>query len=559
VREPYAGRPNPITLEVVRNALFAIAEEMRVIVMRSARSPLIKEAGDLSCVLTDAEGRLIAEGRDHPIHLGVMAFTVKEFLKRIPADGLLPGDQYITNALDVGGNHLPDVKLIKPVFVSGELVAFAVCLTHWADIGGMIGGSYYTRATEIYQEGLQLPPIRLFDTNGTVRPVMDLILLNIREPGSGEGDILAQFAANEVAGRRLEELTGRYGIPTIRHCFGRIMEESEELIRAEIRRLPDGAYYGEDVMDDDGLGVGPIKIVVTVTIDGDQMIFDYTGTDPQARGPINVPYFGTCSGVYYAVKALIGPHVSVNDGAYRPITVIAPPGTLLNPHRPAPVVGGNHETTRRVHDAAFRALAPVLADRINAGSSGTACCTIWNGRFPGDTRRYILYETHGGGAGASMRRDGESGIAVTMGNQMNTPIEVLEAAFPVLHEAYGLVPDSGGTGRHRGGLAIRRRLRNLGENATLTTMFDRVHHPPFGLFGGEPGACCRIIRNPGTAHEQAIAGKTTVDLAPGDVVEIRTGGGGGFGHTEERDQSLVERDLRLGYVSSSGSGTPSTA
>jgi N-methylhydantoinase B len=547
--DTHTGRPNPITLEVVRNALFAIADEMRVIIMRSARSPLIKEAGDLSCVLTDARGRIIAEGRDHPIHLGVMAFTVKEFLKRVPAAALQPGDQYITNALDVGGNHLPDVKLIKPVFVGGELVAFAVCLTHWADVGGTIGGSYYTKATEIYQEGLQIPPIRLFDAHGTVRPVMDLILLNIREPVTGEGDILAQFAANEVAGRRLEELFGRYGTLTALRCFERIMEESEELMRAEIRRLPDGTYRGEDFMDDDGLGGGPIKIAVTVSIEGDRMTFDYTGTDPQARGPINVPYFGTCSGVYYAVKALIGPLVPVNDGAYRPITVIAPSGTLLNPNRPTPVVGGNHETTRRVHDAAFRALAPVLADRINAGSSGTACCTIWNGCYPGTQRRYILYETHGGGAGASAVRDGENGIAVTMGNMMNTPVEALEATYPVVHEEYGLVPDSGGAGRHRGGLAIRRRLKCLGEQATLTTMFDRVTYPPFGLFGGEPGARCRIILNPGTPDERRVAGKTTIDLAPGDVVEIRSGGGGGFGAPHERDPMLVDRDKRLGYIS----------
>jgi N-methylhydantoinase B len=539
---------HPITLEVVRNALFAITDEMRVILMRSARSPLIKEAGDLSCVLTDAAGRIIAEGRDHPIHLGVMAFTVKEFLKRVPVERLAPGDQYITNALDVGGNHLPDVKLIKPVFYQDELVAFAVCVTHWADVGGMIGGSYYTKATEIYQEGLQIPPIRLFDRHGTVRPVMDLILLNIREPISGEGDILAQFAANEVAGQRLEELFGRYGTPTIRSCVDRIMAESDELVRAEIRRLPDGAYSGEDFMDDDGVGTGPIKIAVTVIIDGDRMVFDYTGTDPQARGPINVPYFGTCSGVYYAVKALICPHVPFNDGTYRAITVVAPPGTLLNPLRPAPVVGGNHETTRRVHDAAFRALAPILPDRINAGSSGTACCTIWNGRDPATGRRYILYETHGGGAGASAFRDGENGIAVTMGNQMNTPIEALETTYPVLHEEYGLVAHSGGAGQYRGGLAIRRRLRSLGEDATLTTMFDRVKFPPFGLFGGEPGARCRIILNPGTGGERDVAGKTTIDLAPGDVVEIRTGGGGGFGLPVKRDPDRIARDRRLGYV-----------
>jgi len=542
---------NPVTLEVVRNGLASIADEMRIIIMRSARSPVIREAGDLSCVLTDAQGRVIAEGRDHPIHLGVMAFTVKEFLKRVPAATLQPGDQYITNALDVGGNHLPDVKLIKPFFFRGELVAFAMCLAHWADVGGMIGGSYYTKATEIYQEGLQIPPIRLFDANGPIPPVMDFIMLNVRDPVAGKGDILSQYAANEVAARRLQELFERYGTSTMVACFERIMEESDELIRLQIRGLADGSYYGEDFMDDDGHGNGPIKIVVRVTIDGDCATFDYTGTDPQTLGPINTTYFATCSGVYYTVKALIGPNVPVNDGCYRAITVIAPPGTLLNASPPAPVVGGNHETTRRVIDAAFLALAPILTERINAGSSGSACCTIWNGRFPADNRRYLGFENHGGGAGACIHRDGENGTSVTIGNMMNTPVEALEASLPVLHEAYGLVPDSGGAGRHRGGLAIRRRLKSFGLDATLTTMFDRMTLPPFGLFGGEPGAKSLVLLNPGTAEQRVVPGKTTVDLPPGTVVEIRSAGGGGYGPPGERDPALIGRDRRLGYVGES--------
>src|SRR5207245_2620956 len=395
---------HPVTLEVVRNALYAVAEEMSVILMRSARSPLLKEAGDLSSALTDAEGRLIAQGRDIPIHMGVMAFTVKEFLKRIPAGRLRPGDGWFLNRPEVGGNHLPDVKAIRPVFAGDRLVAFAINLAHWADIGGALPGSYVPWATECYQEGVRIPPIRLFSAGRPDREAIDLILANLRGRDEREGDIFAQFAADDVAARRLAELVERYGVETLRACFDALHVESEAQMRAALRALPDGAWEGEDWLDDDGVDARPLRVKVRVEVRGDEATFDFTGTAPQARGPVNTTIFIAHSSVYYAMKALVAPEVPPNDGCYRPLHVRVPSGTLLSADPDRPVVGGNHETSQRVVDAIFRALAPVLPDRVAAGGPTTSGVLIFGARTA-DGRWAVLYEVHGGGEGAPAARD----------------------------------------------------------------------------------------------------------------------------------------------------------
>jgi len=413
VSHPSTARVSPITLEVVRHALYAIAEEMSVIIMRSARSPLLKEAGDLSSALTDAEGRLIAQGRDIPIHMGVMGFTVKELLKRVPVESLREGDVWFLNLPEVGGNHLPDVKAVRPVFHHGRLIAFAINLAHWADIGGAVPGSYVPSATECYQEGLRLAPIRLFTAAGPERHTIDLVLSNVRGREEREGDMLAQFAANDVAARRLVELADRYGADTLAACFERLHAESEQQMRAAIAALPDGVWEGEDHLDDDGVDDRPIRVAVRVEIRGDQATFDFTGTAPQARGPVNTTYFIACSAVYYAMKALVAPDVPPNDGCYRPLKVVVPPGTVLSADPDRPVVGGNHETSQRVVDAIFRALAPALGDRIAAGGPTTAGLMIFGSRRP-DGRWGIFYEVHGGGAGATIGADGSSATRVHM-------------------------------------------------------------------------------------------------------------------------------------------------
>jgi N-methylhydantoinase B len=537
---------HPVTLEVVRNALYAIAEEMSVIVMRSARSPLLKEAGDLSSALTDAEGRLIAQGRDIPIHMGVMGFTVKELLKKVPAESLRDGDVWFLNVPEVGGNHLPDVKAVRPVFAGGRLVAFAINLAHWADIGGAVPGSYVPWATEAHQEGLRLSPIRLFSAAGPDREKIDFVLANVRGAAEREGDLFAQFAADDVAARRLGELFAAHGAPTMQACFERLQEESERQMRAAIRALPDGVWEGEDWLDDDGVDARPIRIKVRVTIAGDEATFDFAGTDPQTRGPVNTTRFIACSAVYYAMKALIAPEVPPNDGCYRPLRVVVPRRSVLDPDPDRPVVGGNHETSQRVVDAIFKALAPLLPDRVAAGGPTTSGVLIFGARH-GDGRWAILYEVHGGGEGATAAKDGASAVRVHMSNVMNTPTEVIEGEYPLLVEEHGLRPGSAGHGRRRGGLGQVRAYRVLGDEVTLTTMFERRVIPPWGLAGGGDGAPFRVTLR-SASGERVVSGKETFALRRGDLVRVETCGGGGYGPATEREADRDQADRREGYT-----------
>lgn len=537
---------NPVTLEVVRNGLYAIAEEMSVIVMRSARSPLLKEAGDLSSALTDAQGCLIAQGRDIPMHMGVMGFTVKEFLKRVPAERLREGDVWFLNLPEVGGNHLPDVKAIRPFFYRGRLAAFAINLAHWADIGGAVPGSYVPSATECYQEGVRISPLRLFSDEGRDGEKLELILSNLRGRGEREGDIMAQYAATDVATRRLQELFDRYGAATMEVCFEGLHRESEQQMRAAIRQLPDGAWEGEDWLDDDGVEDRPIPIRVRVEIRGDEAWFDFSRTGPQAKGPLNTTYFIACSSVYYAMKVLVGPEIPPNEGCYRPLHVHVPSRTILNPDPECPVVGGNHETSQRVVDAVFRALAQAIPDRIAAGGPTTSGLLLFGGR-KANGRWFILYEVHGGGEGATAHRDGAPAVRVHMSNVMNTPVEAIEAEYPLMVEEHVLRPKSGGEGTHRGGLGLRRAYRILGPEVTLTTMVERRVVPPWGALGGVDGLPYRITLNPGSA-ERSIRGKETVTLRQGDLVLMETSGGGGYGPPEKRPKELCERDQREDYA-----------
>jgi N-methylhydantoinase B len=541
---------DPVTLEVVRHAVFSIAEEMRAIVMRSARSPVLKEAGDLSCALTDARGRLVAQGRDIPIHLGVMAFTVKEFLRRVPVEGLHEGDVYVTNQAEVGGNHLPDVKAIMPVFHQGRLVAFAINLAHWPDVGGAHPGSYVATARDRFAEGLCIPPVPLFLGGRPNSPMMELVLSNVRGRKDREGDLLAQYSACAVAATRLREVCDRFGPEVVLACFDRFLDESDRLMRSEIARLPGGEYDGEDWLDDDGIDRTPLRVAVTVRVSGDTMIFDFTGTAEEARGPVNATRFVTASAVMYAVRALLGPEIPANDGCYRPITVIVPEGTLLNPGPDAPRVGGNHETSQRVVDAILRALAPVLPDRIVAGGPGTSGLVMVSGRRAAG-RPYILYEVHGGGEGASAGRDGTNAIRVHMSNVMNTPVEVIEAEYPLRVECCELRPDSAGAGRHRGGIGLRRAYRVLDDSAEVTTMIERMRVKPWGVFGGEDGAPFRVTLVRGKGRTR-IRGKENRDLVRGDLIVVESSGGGGYGPPAERPADLRAHDRTNGYTTRRG-------
>ncbi len=525
---------DPVTLEVIRHALTATAEEMSLVVMRSARSPLLREAGDLSSALTDSDGGLIAQGRDIPMHMGVMSFTVGEFLKRVPKDRLAPGDVWFLNLPEIGGNHLPDVKAIRPVFIDGTIRAFAVNLAHWADIGGAVPGSYVADATDAWQEGLRIPPFRLFTADGPDREKLDMVLANVRGAAEREGDILAQMAATRLAEERLHQLFAEHGTAVVETAIGAIHDRAEAQTRAALAGLADGIYEGEDWLDDDGAGGPPIAVRVRITIAGDSATFDFSNTDDAARGPINTTPFVAAASVFYVVRALVGPDIQPSAGCYRPLKIVTRPGSILDPGPERPVVGGNHETSQRVADAVFLALEPTGPERLTAGGPTTSGLILFGGRRS-DGAWTTLYETHGGGEGARHDRDGDPVVRVHMSNVMNTPAEVIEAEYPIRVECQKLRRGSGGDGRHRGGEGLHREYRVLCDDMSVTSMFERRIVPPYGLQGGEPGAPFKVTIVEKSGRTFDLPGKANIRLNDGDLVVLESCGGGGYGKASTKD------------------------
>jgi N-methylhydantoinase B len=520
---------DPVTLEVIRNALSAIAEEMSGVVTRSARSPLLREAGDLSSAMTDSDGNLISQGRDIPMHMGVMSFTVKEFLKRIPKASLAAGDVWFLNLPEVGGNHLPDVKAIRPIFAGGEIQAFAVSLAHWADIGGAVPGSYVPFATDAWMEGLRIPPLRIFTSAGTDREKLDMILSNLRGADEREGDILAQMAATRSADLRFQELLAEHGVTVVQNAITALHDRAEAQMRAALTNLADGVYCGEDFLDDDGSeGCKPLAIRVRVTVEGDSATFDFSESADAAKGPINTTPFIASASVFYVIKALLGPDIQANGGCYRPISVITRPGSILQPPLSSPVVGGNHETSQRVADAIFLALESAVPGQLTAGGPTTSGLLLFGGRRD-DGVWTTLYETHGGGEGARKDRDGGNVVRVHMSNVMNTPAEVIEAEYPLRIECQHLRDNSGGRGVHNGGEGLHREYRILTDELSLTTMFERRVVPPYGLEGGEPGALFKVRIEAADGAIYEMPGKANKWLKRNDLVVVDTCGGGGYG------------------------------
>jgi N-methylhydantoinase B len=518
---------DPALLEIVRERTIAIAEEMKFDLMRSARSSVLREAGDLSCALTDARGDTIAQGNDIPMHLGVIGFTVREMLSRLGAEAFKPGDVWFVNLPAVGGNHLPDVKAVRPVFAGGRLIAFAVALAHWPDVGGSLPGSYVPDAREIYQEGLQIPPVRLFDAGGERWEALGLVLANLRGSEQRVGDIRAQAATTAIAERRLLELVEGQGLDSTLGGWEAMLRESETRMRRALVELPDGEWEGADELDDDGVGSEAVPLRCRLTLDGDGATFDYSDSAPQTRGPVNTTKFITAASSYYAAKAVLLPELAANAGATRPLEVVTRRGTVCDAGAEAPLVAGNHETSQRIADAAIRALAQVVPERVVAAGMGSSGLALFSYR-DGEGRSTFLYETHAGGSGASAHRDGDAATRIHMSNVMNTPAEVIESEYPLRVEAAELREGSGGGGRHRGGDGLRRRYRVLSDGVRLTTMVERCRVAPPGLMGGEPGRPSEVWLERGEERRR-LPGKGSQELQRGDAIVIETAGGGGYG------------------------------
>jgi N-methylhydantoinase B len=540
---------DPVTLEVLRNQLEGIAEEMGRTLIRGAYSPNIKERQDCSTALFDAgqprspgdqnstrsgdaDARMIAQAEHIPVHLGAMPAAVAAVLERDPR----PGDVFVLNDPFTGGTHLPDVTLVSPIALDGEIVCYAVSRAHHADVGGMTPGSMPAGAREIQQEGLRLPPIRLVEGGERDEALFSLLLANVRNPEERRADLRAQLAANERAETRLRELADEHGRDRLRAAFDAVIEYSRERVEAEIKALPDGTYGAADVLEGDGITDKDVPIEVTVTVDGTALDVDFSGTAPQVDGNLNAPLSVAKSAVYFVVRCVTDPEIPPNHGCYAPITVTAPEGSLLNPDPPAAVVGGNVETSQRVTDVTFAALAEAAPERVPAQGQGT----MNNLTIGGRNGAFAYYETIGGGFGARPDADGMDGVQVGMTNTLNTPIEALEAEYPLAVERYALRPDTGGEGRFRGGLGLERRLR-IETEATVSLLTERRRTAPRGVAGGAPGATGENL-----IDGDRVGAKTTVDVPAGTTVTVRTPGGGGHGDPEQRDPEAIRRDRRDG-------------
>jgi N-methylhydantoinase B len=448
-----------------------------------------------------------------------------------------------------GGTHLSDVTLAVPIFVDGRLVAFAASKAHWTEVGGKDPGSRTSDATEVYQEGLQFPCVKIYEGGRPVQSVIDMIEANVRLPEMTLGDFHAQAASIRLGARRFEELCAKYGLSTVEYVIGALLDHAETLTRQQLRRLPKGTFEAEEFIDDDGIGNGPFRVHVKVTISDDEFLCDFSGTDPQAKGPINTSYTGLHSSVRIIFKALTGPGIPVNEGCFRPIRIVCPPGTLVTATRPAPT-SIYWEARSYASDVVCKALAAAIPERLTASHHLSVCGLIMAGRHHDTGEFFLFIEPQVGGWGGGAGKDGESGLfGVGAGETYNIPIEVAEARYGIRVERYGFDITAAGAGRHRGGRGVVRELRILGENTTVTATYTRHVQPPWGVDGGMPGSVNRveIVRADGSVEHY---GKTVrMPVAKGELLRLFSATGGGWGPPVERPLDAVIADVRDGYVS----------
>jgi len=540
---------DPITLQVVSSALVGVAEQMAATILRTSYSTVIREMLDYSTAVFDPQGRIVAQSCRVPIHLNAMSRSLRTTLDRsFPVETWKPGDIIVTNDPYRGGQHLPDIQTFLPVFADGALVAICGTLGHHLDVGGMRPGSYAGDAVEIYQEGLRIPPIKLFEEGKLNERLFDLIEANIRQPEMTIGDLRAQAAALEIGRKGVVELVERYGVRSLHDCMEQAMDVSEARLRARLRELPEGSFEGVYYVDDDGVVDEPIRIATRVTIRDGGVHVDFTGTDPQRRSPINATLSSCESATYFAILSIVDPTIPANFGVYKPIAITAPEGSVVNALPPAPVVGRN-AITHTIVNALMMALSQVVPQRVTAGYYGMSNVHILSGDGAQGRRGWIFFDIEVGGGGARRRKDGLDCYSQGIHNLANTPIEMVEQTYPLRFHRYEFLPDTGGAGRQRGGLGVRRDIEFLDESGAAETQFDKFKVAPFGLFGGEPGATGRLVLNPdGAAPRELPSKNVNLRLRRGDVFSMWTQGGGGYGPPAERDPAAVARDLREGKL-----------
>ncbi|MBI4608745.1 MAG: hydantoinase B/oxoprolinase family protein [Candidatus Rokubacteria bacterium] len=545
---------DPITLEVIREALSSIVREMRVNLVRTAYSSILYEGEDFSCVLMDAEAQIVAmsRGQDHPLHIVPIAWSVKAVREKFGSD-IHPGDVFLHNDPYTGGTHLNDVAMIYPLFVEGELFLFPVVRAHWGDVGGMTSGSLSGGASEIYQEGIRIPPVKVYERGRPDPPLLDVLFANMRVARDREGDFRAMVGTCRKAAERVEELLARYGVATLRACIRELLDRAERRMRQRIRDLPDGEYCYEAYLEGGRERLEPLMIRARVAIAGDSATVDLTGSAPQTAGPTNVGPAMAPTGAFTILKAFLDPGGEINSGALRSLTVIAPEGTVVNARLPAPC-GGMVEVKYCVESAVMGALAQALAGKVTGDLKGGGNHCYVGGTDPRTGEPFIFYEYPAGGTGAFEGGDGNNAVRTFTESDITSiqPLEAVEQKYPLRVERLELRPDSGGDGRWRGGLGLRREVRVLAQEARLSVLSEKNLLPPYGVCGGMGGAPNRfIVRRDGEELQPSpLPGKVSgFGLRQGDLVVMESSGGGGYGDPLERDPALVARDVAEELVS----------
>ncbi len=545
---------DPVTLAVLKGRLEQIADEMDATLFRSAFNPIIAEAHDASHGLYDAAtGETLIQGKSGlPIFVGVMSFAVKMVIDKAERDGdLEDGDVYLFNDAYEGGTHLSDFKLVRPVFRNGEIFCFLASVGHWHDVGGNVPGNYNPVATESFQEGMLIPPVKLFRKGELRTDIVDIVQANSRLPGSLYGDLNGQINALDLGVRRLEALLDEYGDGTVATAFGELRARAAELMRANIAELPEGTYSAEDWLDNDGIVDRPLKIALDMTVGDGRLKLDFSRTAPACAGPVNISYATAVASIYVALKHLFT-EVPANAGVLEPVEIVIPQGSLLNVSAPKPV-GGYTETILRVIDVMFQAMASADPMRTNGCAYGTInALSIAGHRSNG--QRWVMFSFFGGGHGGHPEGDGLNHGNAPISTATIPPVEILEAAYPVMFTQWALRTDSGGPGRHRGGLGAVYEVELLEEAADAFLFGERGKFAPPGVVEGAPGAFNRFTYETAEGpQEPPMASKMVgIKLERGRRLRLETPGGGGYGRVGERDPAAVERDVKLGYVSPKG-------
>jgi N-methylhydantoinase B len=545
---PSGSSLDPITVEVVRNKLEGIANEMELTLLKSSFSPIVKEGLDASASLFTLAGETLAQAVAIPIHLATLIPCIARILGEFPLESMCEGDIYCMNDPYLGGTHLPDIAVVMPVFVRGRPLAFAATMTHHQDVGGMAPGSVPTNASEVFQEGIRLPPLKLREGDRFNDTLIKILRRNVRIPETFEGDLMAQVAAATVGARRLCALAELYGHNQLTAIFAELLERSEAMTREALRTVPSGTYRAVDFLDNDGIELDRrIPIAVAVTIADGTMMVDFAGSSPQVQGPLNVVPSGSLAAACYVVRAITDPTIPTNGGCFRPITLKLPEGSIVNPREPAPV-NSRTATIKRITGTILAALAQAVPGRVPADSGGELLVLAFGGERS-DGTRFVTGELIAGGSGASTSKDGVDGIETDATNCMNLPAEALELDAPIRVHRVALRRDSGGAGLRRGGLGIVREYEMLYGEVRFTHRGERHFVAPKGRAGGQDGATARTIINRADGCQETVPSKLVTTLRAGDRVVLETAGGGGYGEPSRRDPELVRLDLADGKIS----------